>query len=50
MMSHSAISTPLMAVITVEPPWYWSRIMPPIDRLDVERIAPEHALLDPLVA
>ena len=25
----SAISTPLMAVMTVEPPWYWSRIMPP---------------------
>ena len=35
--------------MTVEPPWYWSRIMPPIDRLDVERIAAEHPALDPLV-
>ncbi len=29
MMSQSAISTPLIAVNTVEPPWYWSRIIPP---------------------
>jgi hypothetical protein len=24
-----AISAPLIAVITVAPPWYWSRTMPP---------------------
>ena len=30
-------------------PWYWSRIMPPIERLDVERVAAQHASFDPFV-
>ena len=47
--SHIAISTPLIAVITVEPPWYWSRIMPPTTASMSNGSLADDARGDPLV-
>ena len=47
--SQKAISTALMAVMTVDPPWYWSRIKPPITASMSKGSRPITRRFDPFV-